>query len=251
MSIELRLTVTEYFVWIVEANQPETRRNTYGRDILRTWDIPIADTKRHELSTQLWLTVAETIPSRFQANRPGVAWGTKSVEVNCNEFITRELEGSQSRHRWDLISYNPIEPIDDDKDDSRSHTATRVALPAMPKSALFQRFLRSLSEKCSRMRTIEPTQAAIAHPSAPAIIFLSAVWSAPREDQGRFTKYARFTSIHIADGSSNRDYLPHDSMESSTLLMMLGVYCSDYGFLMQWYNYEYRFLSSIDGQSSR
>ena len=73
------------------------------------------------------------------------------------------------------------------------------------------------------MPTIEPTQATIAHPSAPAIIFLSAVRSALTEDQGRFTKYTRFTSIHIADGSCNRDYLLRDSMELSTLRMLCGV----------------------------
>jgi len=36
MFIELRLTVTDDFVWILEANRSETRRDTYVRDILRT-----------------------------------------------------------------------------------------------------------------------------------------------------------------------------------------------------------------------
>jgi len=36
----------------------------------------------------------------------------------------------------------------------------------------------------------------------------------PTEDQGGFTRYARFTSSDATDGSSNRDYLLHDSMES-------------------------------------
>jgi hypothetical protein len=87
--------------------------------------------------TQLRLTVAETFPSWVQANRPGDASAAKSVEVNCNEFITRELEGYQSRHQWDLISYNPIEPIDDDIDDSKAYASTRVASPAMPNPAPF------------------------------------------------------------------------------------------------------------------
>jgi len=39
--------------------------------------------------------------------------------------------------------------------------------------------------------------------------------------QKRFTNYARFTSIHIADGSSNRNYLPQDSTELSTLQIMI------------------------------
>ena len=38
--------------------------------------------------------------------------------------------------------------------------------------------------------------------------------------QRRFTNYAQFTSIHIADGSCNCDFLLHDSMESSTLRMV-------------------------------
>jgi hypothetical protein len=44
-------------------------------------------------------------------------------------------------------------------------------------------------------------------------------------------RFARFTSSDATDGSSNRDCLLHDSMESSTLLMTLGVYCSNYGSL--------------------
>ena len=94
--------------------------------------------KRHELSTQLSLTVAETILSWFQANRPGDASATQSGEVNCNEFIIRELEGYQSRHQWDLISYLPIESIDDYRDDSVPHTPLRVASPAMLKQVLLQ-----------------------------------------------------------------------------------------------------------------
>jgi hypothetical protein len=57
---------------------------------------------------------------------------TKSVEINCNKFIIQELEGYQLRHQFDLISYLPIEPIDHDRDDSRAHTSTRVALLALP-----------------------------------------------------------------------------------------------------------------------
>jgi hypothetical protein len=76
------------------------------------------------------------------------------------------------------------------------------------------------------MRTIEPTQATIPHPSAPTIIFL-----APTKDQGGFTRYARFTSSDATDGSSNHDYLLYDSMELSMLRMMLGVYRSGYGSL--------------------
>ena len=59
--------------------------------------------------------------------------------------------------------------------------------------------------------------------------------SAPTEDEGGFTRYARFTSSDATDGSSNRDSLLRDSMESSTLLMMLGVYCSSYGSLTRLY----------------
>ena len=73
-----------------------------------------------------------------------------SVEVNCDKFIVRELEGYQSLHQWDSISYNPIEPIDDYRDYSRAHAFTRVASPAMLMPALFLIFLRSLSDQRNR-----------------------------------------------------------------------------------------------------
>jgi hypothetical protein len=100
-----------------------------------------------------------------------------------------------------------------------------------------QRFPRILSDERNRMRTIETTQATIAHPSAPTIIFLSRakLRSAPTEDQGGFTRYARFTSSDATDGRAYRDYLLHDSMESSTLRMMLGVYRRGSGSLTRLY----------------
>jgi len=51
----------------------------------------------------------------------------------------------------------------------------------------------------------------VASPAMPKLAIL----------QRRFTNYARFTSIHIADGSSNRNYLPQDSTELSTLQIMI------------------------------
>jgi len=48
-------------------------------------------------------------------------------------------------------------------------------------------------------------------------------------------RYARFTSSDATDGSSNRNYLLQDSMELSTLRMMLGVYRSSYGSLTRLY----------------
>jgi len=52
--------------------------------------------------------------------------------------------------------------------------------------------------------------------------------SAPTEEQGGFTQYARFTPSDATDGSSNRNYLLQESTELSTLWMMLGVFCSGY-----------------------
>jgi len=59
--------------------------------------------------------------------------------------------------------------------------------------------------------------------------------STPTKDQGRFTKYARFTSIHIANDSCNRNYLLQDPTWFPTLRMMLGVYRSGYGSLTRLY----------------
>jgi len=73
------------------------------------------------------------------------------------------------------------------------------------------------------MQSIETTQATIAHPSAPTIMFLSRakLRSAPSDDQGGFMRYARFTSSGATDGSSNRNYLPQDSTELSMLQIMI------------------------------
>jgi hypothetical protein len=73
------------------------------------------------------------------------------------------------------------------------------------------------------MRTIETTQATIAHRSAPTIKLRSRakLRSAPTEDQGGFTRYARFTSCGATDGNCNCDYLLHDWMEASTLRTMI------------------------------
>ena len=157
------------FVWIPEANRPETRYDTYEWEIIWIWDLRIADTKEawiiHQITVNSSRDYSKLIP---EANRPGDVSVNKSVEVNWNKFIIRELDGYQSRHQWDSISYNLIEPIDDYRDDARAHTSTTVASPAMRKLAILQR---------------------------------------------RFTNYARFTSIHIADGSSNRNYLWQYSTE--------------------------------------
>jgi hypothetical protein len=45
--------------------------------------------------------------------------------------------------------------------------------------------------------------------------------------KGGFTNYTGFTSIDIADGSFNLNYLPHDSMGLSAL-RMIGIYRSGY-----------------------
>jgi len=90
----------------------------------------------------------------------------------------------------------------------------KVGSPPMSQLALLQRCSRISSDERNRMRTIEPTQATIAHPTAPTIIFL-----APTKDQGGFTRYARFTSSDALDGSSNRNCLLHDLMKLSTLRM--------------------------------
>ena len=60
--------------------------------------------------------------------------------------------------------------------------------------------------------------------------------------QRRFTNYTRFTSIHITDCSWNRDFLLHDSMESSTLRMLWGVYRSGYGSLTRLYTAEFKIV---------
>jgi len=78
---------------------------------------------------------SELIP---EANRPGDASATKSVEVNCNKCIIRECEGCQMRHQWDSISNLPIESIDNYRDDSMAHTPPWVASRAMLKPVLLQ-----------------------------------------------------------------------------------------------------------------
>jgi len=59
--------------------------------------------------------------------------------------------------------------------------------------------------------------------------------SAPKMDQGRFTRYARYPSSNAPDGNSNRDCLLPDPIESPTILMMLEVHCSRYGSLTRLY----------------
>jgi hypothetical protein len=220
MSIELRLTVRDYFVQIPEANWPEKHHDTKEGEIVRIWQQQIAEAKMLDKYTQLRLTVAETIPSWFQANQPGDASVTKSVKVNCNEFIIRELEGYQSRHPWDLISYNPIEPIDDDRDDSRAYASTRVASPAIPEADPFSwDFINPY-----------PTSAIEAGKSINRHLQCE-----PTENQSGFTRYGQFTSSDAPNGSAICDNLLPDSMESSTLRIMLEVYRRGYGRLTRLY----------------
>jgi len=65
MFIELGLRVTDDFVRISEANQPETRRDTYEREIVHICQWQIAQAKRHDKYTPLRLTDTETIASWF------------------------------------------------------------------------------------------------------------------------------------------------------------------------------------------
>jgi len=60
--------------------------------------------------------------------------------------------------------------------------------------------------------------------------------SAPTEDQGGFAQYSRYTSCDATDGSSNPNYLKHDSMESPTLRKLRGLSAA----AMYWYKYDYR-----------
>jgi len=92
--------------------------------------------------------------------------------------------------------------IDDYRDDSIANTPLRVASPAMPKPVLLQFTVHDCQLKI------------IGHvPRA----------GAPTEDNGRLMKSSRFTLIQNPDGSSNRNYVLHDSIESSTLRMLRGV----------------------------
>ena len=127
------------FMRIPESNRPETRHDTEEQEIVRIWQRQIAKAKRHDMYTQLRLTITEIILSGFKANRPGDASATKSVEVNCNEFIIRELEGYQSLYQWYSISCLPIKSIDDYRENARAHTSIRVTSPPMPKLASLQR----------------------------------------------------------------------------------------------------------------
>jgi hypothetical protein len=82
--------------------------------------------------------------------------------------------------------------------------------------------------------------------------------SAPTVNQGGFTPFRPITSSDATDGSSNRNYLPQDSMQSPmyrqcqefTAAVTEGLHGYIRLAAMQSYNYDYRFLSSIDGQSS-
>jgi len=86
--------------------------------------------------------------------------------------------------------------------------ATSVASLAMPKPAPCPRFLRSLSDKrngyCEEHKR--------AHTSKDVQL---------RKIRAGLRKYAQFTSFHIADDSCNRDYLLHNSVELSTLRIMI------------------------------
>jgi len=64
--MELRLTVTDNFMWILDANGPETHHNTYKWQVVWIWHLQIGDAKRRELSMQLRLTLAETILIHFR-----------------------------------------------------------------------------------------------------------------------------------------------------------------------------------------
>jgi len=59
--------------------------------------------------------------------------------------------------------------------------------------------------------------------------------SAPTKDQGRYTKYMRFTSIYIHDCSFNGNHFLQGSMELRTLWMMFSVFCRSYGCLRRLY----------------
>jgi len=126
------------FMWILEANRPETGRDTYGQELIRTWDLWITDTKEawivHPIEVNSSRDNSELIP---EANRQGDASATKSIEVDFTGFI-RELQCYQLQHQWDLISYLPIESIDDYRDDYIAHTPQRVSSPAMPKPVIHQ-----------------------------------------------------------------------------------------------------------------
>ena len=133
MSIQLRLTVTDNFMWILDANHLATCCDTYEWEIIRTWDPQITDTKEawivHPTETNGCRDNCESI---LEANWPGDASATKSIKVQFNGFI-RELQSYQLQHEWDLISYLPIESIDDYRDDSSAH---RDALKSRPTSAI-------------------------------------------------------------------------------------------------------------------
>ena len=69
--------------------------------------------------------------------------------------------------------------------------------------------------------------------------------SAPTEDQGGFTKYLPYTSIHIACGGSNRHYLLHHIMKLSMLRMLRGVYCSGPGSISRLYINESNMITNM------
>ena len=77
---------------------------------------------------------SELIPD---ACRPEDASMPKSIKVHVNGFI-RELQSYQLCHQCYLISYLPIESIDDYRDDSIVHRLMRVTSPAMRKLVLRQ-----------------------------------------------------------------------------------------------------------------
>jgi hypothetical protein len=105
------------------------------------------------------------------------------VKVNWNKF-TRELQGYQLRDQWDFISYHPIEAIDYYRDDCIVHTPRKVAIPAMLNVFIFQ-------------FTVDDSQLTIIGHFPRS--------SATTVDQGGVMSWGGFRSMHIVNGSWNRD----------------------------------------------
>jgi len=98
----------------------------------------------------------------------------------------------------------------------------------MARLAHSQRNLQSVFNERNRIHCTETTPVAIAHPSAPMFMFL-----APTEYTSRCMWYTWFISSNAKHGSSNSNYLLHDSIGFPMLRMMLGVYSWGYGSLTQ------------------
>lgn len=141
---------------------------------------------------------------------------TKSVEVNCNVCIIWELEGYQWRCQCDSLSYLPIESVDDYRVNCKGHMSPKAASLVMPQLVLLHRCCWMLSDGPNHMRTVDPTQATMAHLGAPT------------RDQGGCLRYTWLTSSDATNGSCNSDYLLHDSIELCMLWRMWWVYHSSY-----------------------